>query len=151
MEIRSGAFGNGREIPAKYTGIGDNVSPPLSWRGVPDGTVSFALIADDPDAPAGTWVHWVIYDIPGEARSLEEGIPKIRILADGGAQGTNSFRRIGYDGPYPPPGPAHRYIFKLYALDTELDIDPGADKGMINGAMKGHVLAEANITGTFGR
>lgn len=151
MEIRSGAFGNEDKIPARYTGVGENVSPPFSWRGVPAGTVSFVLIADDLDAPSGIWTHWIIYDIPSSARSLAEGIPKLRILDEGGVQGTNSFRRIGYDGPYPPPGSAHRYVFKLYALDDALSIDPGVDKGMIARAMKGHVLAEASVTGTFGR
>lgn len=151
MEISSEAFGGGEEILEIYTGVAEDLSPPLSWKDAPEGTKTFALIMDDPDAPAGIWVHWVIYNIPAYEKNLKQGIPKSNRLADGSMQGMNSFRKIGYGGPNPPPGPAHRYIFKLYALDTALNLSPGASKEEVESAMKGHVLAEAQLTGMFGR
>ncbi|MGH7546808.1 MAG: YbhB/YbcL family Raf kinase inhibitor-like protein [Gemmatimonadales bacterium] len=153
LTLISTAFGEGGPIPVKHTCDGADVSPPLSWGGMPRGTVAFAVIADDPDAPAGTWVHWVLYDLSGSAVQLPENVPKADTLPDlGGAiQGRNDFRRTGYGGPCPPPGPAHRYFFKLYALDAPLKLRPGATKQEVEAAMKGRVLATAQLTGTYAR
>ena len=151
LDLTSAAFDNGGNIPVRFTGQGEDVSPGLKWSGAPEGTKSFALIMDDPDAPMGTWVHWVIYDITAVSRGLEQDIPPDETLSDGSRQGVNSFRRIGYGGPNPPPGPAHRYIFTLYALDTELNLAPGAEKSEVVSAMKGHILAQAELKGMFKR
>ncbi|MFH1552021.1 MAG: YbhB/YbcL family Raf kinase inhibitor-like protein [Candidatus Omnitrophota bacterium] len=151
MELTSGAFKNGEDMPRRYTGAGDDISPGLKWSGVPDGTESFVLIMDDPDAPGGTWVHWVMYNIPKDVKGLVEDVPKERVLTEGAGQGKNSFGRIGYGGPHPPPGPAHRYVFTLYALDTALNLAPGADKSAVSKAMQGRVLDKAQLTGMFGR
>ena len=151
MELNSSALEEGKPIPRKYTCDGPDLSLPLTWSGVPEGTQSLALIADDPDAPVGTWVHWVIYDMPKDTRSLSEGIQTTETLSGGGAQGRNDFGRIGYGGPCPPPGRPHRYFFKLYALDTRVNLPPGADKQTLVRAMEGHILAEAQLMGTYGR
>ena len=151
LELRSAVFENGGGLPARYTGLEDDVSPGLNWSGAPQGTQSFVLIMDDPDAPMGTWVHWVIYDIPKSASGLEADVAKKSILDNGTRQGMNSFRETGYGGPYPPPGPAHRYFFKLYAVDIVLTLPPGAGKDAVLQAMQGHVLAEARLTARFGR
>jgi Raf kinase inhibitor-like YbhB/YbcL family protein len=129
------------------------VSPALAWSGAPAGTVAFALVADDPDAPGGTWVHWVLFNVPGGAVALPEGVSGTGVLpALGGAlQGRNDFRRIGYGGPCPPPGRAHRYFFRLYALDAALRLEAGADRPALDAAMRGHVLAETTLLGTYGR
>lgn len=150
MEIKSEAFGAGKHIPAQYTGLGADISPDLKWGDAPEGTLSFVMIMDDPDAPLGTWVHWVVYNIPAGSGGLKKNLPKVKNLDNGTTQGINSFREIGYGGPHPPPGPAHRYVFKLYALDTVLGLSPGASKEEVTRAMKGHVLEEANLTGMFG-
>ena len=121
-------FADGALIPKQYTGDGNNLSPPLRWSDTPDKTKSFALICDDPNASRDTWVHWVIYNIPADVRSLSEGIPNREMLDNGAKQGKNDFGTVGYGGPAPPPGPPHRYFFKLYALDTMLDLPPGATK-----------------------
>ena len=149
--VKTTAFQPGGDIPKKYTCEGQDVSPPLSWTEPPAGTQSFALIADDPDAPVGNWVHWVAYDLPSSARQLPEGVPKAEELPSGGRQGANDFRRIGYGGPCPPPGNPHRYYFKLYALDTQLNLKPGAAKKELEQAMKGHKLAQAEVMGRFRR
>ena len=150
--LASAAFREGAAIPAKYTCDGVDVSPPLGWSGAPVGTRSFALIADDPDAPAGTWVHWVLYNLPADVSELPENIAKVESLDLGGArQGRNDFRRPGYGGPCPPPGPPHRYFFKLYALDAPLKLKAGAQKRDVEAAMEGHVLATAQLMGTYGR
>ncbi len=151
LELKSPAFKDGETIPEKYTCKGDNISPSLEWTGVPAGTKSFALIMDDPDAPMGIWVHWVIYNIPGDVSMLKEDIPRDTSLTDGTKQGTNSFNWIGYGGPCPPKGPAHRYMFKLYALDEELDLPAGATKGVLLMRMDGHILDETRLTGLFQR
>lgn len=151
MEIKSSAFGNGEMIPVKYTCDGADFSPSLEWTAGPAGTKSFALICDDPDAPMGTWVHWVIYDIPAAATMLAEGITREKDLPGGGTQGINDFRRTGYGGPCPPGGRTHRYFFKLYALDAALGLKPGITKDQLLKAMKGHVLAEAQLMGTYKR
>lgn len=149
-ELTSAAFAPGEEIPAKYTCDGDDISPPLQWADPPAGTQSIALIADDPDAPRGTWVHWVLYNLPADSRSLPEAIPPQAELADGSRHGENSWKRSDYGGPCPPSG-THRYFFKLYALDTLLDLDPGADKDALLKAMEGHVLAQTDVMGTYSR
>lgn len=151
MEIKSSAFQNGADIPRKYTCDGSDVSPPLTWENPPSGTKGFALIADDPDAPAGTWVHWVIYDLPANTKELAEGAKPNETLASGAKQGINDFRRIGYGGPCPPRGPAHRYFFKLYALDAQTNLKPRATKQQLLDAMKGHILAEAQLMGRYKR
>ena len=149
--LKSAAFQEGDTIPSRYTCDGKDVSPDLSWSGAPKGTESFALICDDPDAPAGTWVHWVIFNLPAGTNGLPLGIPTIRELADGSRQGINDFHRIGYGGPCPPKGPAHRYFFKLYALDTVLTLNAGATKQQLLNAMKGHVLEETKLMGRYQR
>lgn len=150
FEIRSSAFKHGEPIPRRYTCDGDDVSPPLEWTDPPDGTKSFVLINDDPDAPAGTWVHWVLFNIPATARSLPEGVSDDREFPDGSRNGRNSWNRLGYGGPCPPSG-THRYFFKLYALDTVLDLPPGATKAQVLDAIEGHVLAQAELMGTYRR
>lgn len=151
FEIRSTAFTAGGTIPKKYTCDGPDVSPPLSWTEPPAGTKSLALIMDDPDAPVGTWVHWVLCNLPASTHELSEGTPTTETLASGARQGANDFRKVGYGGPCPPPGPAHRYFFKLYALDTELNLAPRATKKQLEAAMKGHILAQAELMGRYGR
>jgi hypothetical protein len=151
MELKSAAFENGQSIPRKHTCDGPDLSPPLAWSGVPEGTHAMALIVDDPDAPTGTWVHWVLYDLPGETRSLSEGVLPTETLPRGGAQGRNDFGRIGYGGPCPPPGRPHRYFFKLYALDARVNLAPGAGKGSLLKAMEGHIKAEAQLMGIYAR
>jgi hypothetical protein len=151
MEIKSTAFQNGAEIPRKYTCDGEDVSPRLSWEGVPKGVRSFALIMDDPDARAATWVHWVIYDLPPETRALAEALPAMETLPGAAQQGINDFKKIGYGGPCPPRGPAHRYFFKLYALDTETKLPPRATKQQLLDAMKGHIVGEAELMGRYQR
>ena len=150
FQLSSSAFSSGGTIPKKYTCDGSDASPALNWNGAPAGTQSFALIADDPDAPAGTWVHWVLYNAPGSAKEFSEGVKKEEQLSDGTLQGRNDFRKIGYGGPCPPPGKPHRYFFKLYALDTKLSLKAGATKGEVESAMKGHVLGQAELMGKFG-
>ena len=149
MQLTSPAFEQGSYIPRKYTGEGADVSPPLEWSDPPEGTQSLALICDDPDAPVGTWVHWVVWGIPPQARNLPEAVPAQDELADGVRQGMTDFRRIGYGGPMPPPGSDHRYFFKLYALDTALHLAQGAAKKDLENAMRGHVLAEAQLMGLY--
>jgi len=149
VEISSTAFAAEEMIPERYTCDGENVSPPLAWRGIPPETRSLALIVDDPDAPAKTWVHWVIYNLPAASAGLPENIPPEKSVT-AGRQGRNDFGRIGYGGPCPPSG-THRYHFKLYALDAELDLPPGASKAELLRAMQGHVLAEATLIGRYRR
>jgi Raf kinase inhibitor-like YbhB/YbcL family protein len=151
MQLTSPAFQEGQPIPKQYTGDGKDVSPPLRWDGVPGGTQSLALICDDPDAPRGTWVHWVLFNLPADARELPEAVPAKGVGPQGAKQGTNDFRKRGYGGPAPPPGKPHRYFFKLYALDTVLDLKEGATKQDLVKAMEGHVLAEGQLMGKFGR
>jgi hypothetical protein len=150
LEIVSPAFPEGGAIPRPYTCDGRNVSPPLSWKGVPAGVKSLALVCDDPDAPAGIWVHWVIFNLPAGATGLPESVPPRKDVAGGGFQGTNDFRKIGYGGPCPPSG-THRYRFTLYALDAEVPIAAGATKADLVAAMKGLVRAEATLTGKYSR
>jgi Raf kinase inhibitor-like YbhB/YbcL family protein len=151
IELSSTAFSEGANIPQQYTGDGKNVSPPLRWADPPAQTKSLALICDDPDAPRGTWVHWVFFNLPPDKRELEEGVPGQETLDSGAKQGKNDFKKIGYGGPSPPPGKPHRYFFKLYALDTLLELAPGATKNQVIATMKGHVLAEGQLMGKYGR
>ena len=151
LTVTSAAFEPGQPIPVKYTGQGEDVSPPLKWEGAPAATKSFVLICDDPDAPAGTWVHWVIYNLPAAAPSLTENTPKSKALPGGAAQGRNSFRKIGYGGPSPPAGKAHRYFFKVYALDALLTPQDRPNKEELLAAMGGHILAQGQLMGTYQR
>jgi Raf kinase inhibitor-like YbhB/YbcL family protein len=150
MKLSSPAFADGAVIPMRYTCTGDDVSPPLAWSDTPAGAKSVALIVDDPDAPARTWVHWVAFNLPVTAGGLPEGIKDAKQLPSGGTQGTNSWRRIGYGGPCPPSG-THRYFFKLYALDTTLSLGNNATAKDLQAAMKGHILAESQLMGRFKR
>jgi len=151
FQIASTAFPNGGMIPKKFTCDGPDVSPQLTWKEAPAGTQSFTLIMDDPDAPVGTWVHWVLYNLPANTRELPEGVEMQEQLASGAMQGRNDFRRIGYGGPCPPPGTPHNYHFKLYALDTKLNLKAGAIKPELELAIKGHILGETELMGRYGR
>jgi hypothetical protein len=151
FQISTTAFSEGGTIPRKHTCDGPDLSPPLSWTGAPAAAKSFALIADDPDAPVGTWVHWVAFNVPAASRQLPEGVKKEDQLADGTLQGRNDFRKIGYGGPCPPPGSPHRYFFKLYALDTMLNLKAGATKQDVERAMPGHIVGETQLMGRYGR
>ncbi len=150
IKITSSAFEDGGLIPAKYTCDGADISPPLQWDAIPEGTKSIALICDDPDAPMGTWVHWVLFNLPSDAKELAENIPTEETLPYGAKQGVNDFGRVGYGGPCPPGG-THRYFFKIYALDEELDLAAGADKKDLLNAMEGHILAEGQLIGKYKR
>ncbi|MEW5768638.1 MAG: YbhB/YbcL family Raf kinase inhibitor-like protein [bacterium] len=150
FELTSSAFVTGKPIPRKYTCDGEDISPPLQWSDPPQGTQSFALISDDPDAPMGTWVHWVLYNLPANRRTLPENITSDAELPDGSRHGKNSWRRLGYGGPCPPGG-THRYFFKFYALDTVLNLASGASKDQLLQAMKGHILAQTELMGAYTR
>ncbi len=150
MELKSQAFTAGHPIPSRHTCDGQDASPPLSWSEPPGGTRSFALVSDDPDAPGGMWVHWVVWNIPASARALAESLPKKESLPDGTKQGTTDFGRIGYGGPCPPSG-THRYFFKLYALDTTLVLPASTTKEDLERAMRGHILAQPELMGTYKR
>lgn len=150
MKLSTTAFDPGGMIPARFTCDGDDISPALSWQDLPAGAASLAIICDDPDAPAGTWVHWVYYDIPVQVSSLPAGVPNLERPASGGVQGINDFRKLGYGGPCPPGG-THRYFFNLYALDSVLGLAPGATKKQLLKAMAGHVLEHAELMGRYKR
>lgn len=149
--MASEAFSGDQMIPRKFSCQGDDISPQLSWKGAPAATKSMALIVDDPDAPAGTWVHWLLYNLPPAVSELEEGVEKTDQLSNGALQGKNDFRKVGYGGPCPPAGKAHRYFFKLYALDSVLSLKAGASKGDLENAMKGHILSQAELVGRYQR
>lgn len=149
MKVTSSAFGSGEMIPQQYTCKGDDVSPALEWSGAPANAVSFAIIMDDPDAPRGTWVHWVMWNIPASAHSLSQGVAKSEQMDNGARQGRNSNGEVGYNGPCPPMGQTHRYFFRMYALDTKLDLAAGAERSQLDAAMKGHVLAQGEYMGKF--
>ena len=151
MQLTSTALNEGQPIPAKYTCDEKDLSPPLKWSGVPAETKSLALIVDDPDAPVGTWVHWVLFGLAPAVTELPEDLPKSQYVLGGARQGLNDFRRLGYGGPCPPAGKPHRYFFKLYALDTSLQLKPGSTKKELEQAMQQHVLAEAQLMGTYKR
>jgi Raf kinase inhibitor-like YbhB/YbcL family protein len=148
--MTAAAFPDGGTIPKKFTCDGTDVSPALSWTNSPTGTRSLAMIADDPDAPGGTWVHWVLYDLPPDTRQLPEGVPRSPQLPNKALQGRNDFGKIGYNGPCPPRGSAHRYFFKLYALDfKKTGLRPAATKAELERAIQGHILAQAQLIGKF--
>lgn len=151
IQISSPAFKEGQPIPVQFTCEGQDISPPLQWGDVPPGTKSLALIADDPDAPVGTWVHWVLYDLPPQTRSLPQAVPSTDTIEGGAKQGRNDFGKIGYGGPCPPPGKAHRYYFKVHALDTALALKPGPTKQELLRAMAGHTLAAGQLMGMYQR
>ncbi len=150
MEIISLAFEEGAMIPKKYTCDDIDISPPLKWSMVPDGTKTFAIICDDPDAPMGTWVHWVVYNLPANINELSEDVPPSEILPNGAKQGRNDFGKIGYGGPCPPGG-THRYYFKIYALSEELKVEAGITKSELLKAMEGHILSEGQLMGRYKR
>jgi Raf kinase inhibitor-like YbhB/YbcL family protein len=151
FQLSSNAFANGEMIQKKFTCDGSDLSPPLSWKNPPAATQSFVLIMDDPDAPVGTWVHWVLYNLPANVKELAEGQEKREQLANGASQGRNDFRKIGYGGPCPPPGKPHRYYFKLYALATKLGLEAAATKADIEHAIQDHVLGQTELMGRYGR
>jgi Raf kinase inhibitor-like YbhB/YbcL family protein len=151
FRIESAAFKEGAFIPARFSCQGENVSPQLKWTDPPAGTRSLALIVDDPDAPVGTWTHWVVFNLPAQTRAMEENATKQDELTNGGLQGMTSFGSVGYGGPCPPPGKPHRYIFKLYALDTMLSLKPGASREEVVAALRSHTLGEAQLMGRFKR
>ncbi|WP_017717909.1 YbhB/YbcL family Raf kinase inhibitor-like protein [Kamptonema formosum] len=150
MKLHSTAFDPNNLIPAKHTCDGQDISPPLSWDDPPAGAKSLALICDDPDASRGSFIHWLVYDLPALAHQLPEGVPKQPKLATGGVQGKNDFGSIGYGGPCPPTG-THRYVFKLYALDKQLGLQPGATKAQVLKAIEGHNLGTAELIGRYAR
>jgi len=151
LQISSDSFNHEGTIPDEFTCDGEDLSPQLSWNGVPSETQSLALIVDDPDAPIGTWVHWVIYDMPAILTQLPRGIPQLPEVEGIGKQGENGSKQIGYMGPCPPGGNHHRYFFKLYALDTRLDLPSGATKAELEQSMQGHILAQGQLIGLYGR
>ena len=150
VKVTSSAFEQAGMIPAKYTCDGQDISPPLQWDSIPEGTKSIALISDDPDAPGKTWVHWVMWNIPADARQLPENIPTDKLLADGSMQGITDFQRTGYGGPCPPSG-THRYYFKFYALDTKLDLTNSSTKTDLLNAIQDHILAQGQLMGKYKR
>jgi Raf kinase inhibitor-like YbhB/YbcL family protein len=151
LQLKSSDFSPGATIPKQFTCAGADISPAFSWSDPPPSTQSFALIADDPDAPAGNWVHWVVYNLPATLRALPQNFPKSEQTNDGSHQGNNDFVKTGYNGPCPPPGKPHRYFFKLYALDTKLTLKPGASKKDVEAAMQGHIVAQGQYMGRFSR
>ena len=151
LTLSSPSFSNGGDIAKKFTCEGADLSPQMSWTDPPAGTKSFALLVDDPDAPVGNWNHWALWNLPPSARGLSEGMSKEARLPDGSQQGLNDFRKTGYNGPCPPAGKPHRYYFKLFALDAKLDLKAGSGKPELEAAIKGHILAQAESMGRFGR
>lgn len=150
MILESTAFADEGTIPRRYTCDGEDVSPPLDWRNPPDGVESYALTVDDPDAPRGTWVHWIVLDLPPSATSLAENASGLACLPDGATEGANGWGNRGYGGPCPPSG-THRYFFRLFALDRVLHLGPEATAADLDRAREGHVLAEATLMGRYGR
>jgi Raf kinase inhibitor-like YbhB/YbcL family protein len=151
MEVTSNAFRDGQPIPSRYTCDDKNISPALIWKGAPTGTRSLALIVDDPDSPTGVWAHWVVFNIPGDASELAEDAAKSNTTPANFIEGLNDFKKIGYGGPCPPAGKLHRYYFKLFALDTTLDLPSGASRQAVEAAMTKHILAQGQLMGTYQR
>lgn len=151
MQLTSPAFEDGAEVPARHTADGANVSPALNWTGAPGAVKSLALVCDDPDAPRGAWVHWVLFNLPADSSGLPEAVPTRDTLDDGSRQGRNDFGKTGYGGPSPPPGKPHRYFFRLYALDAVLKLEAGCTRAQLERAMQGHILASAQLMGKYGR
>lgn len=154
MKLTSAAFAEGSAIPRKYTCEGDEVSPPLAWTGAPERARTLAIVCEDPDAPMGTFTHWMVYNLPATVTELREDVPHsetFKVAGDGEAlQGKNDFGHMGYGGPCPPSG-THHYHFELFALDTPLHLEAGASRSQLRTAMRGHVLAEGRLTGLFSR
>lgn len=150
ISLQSEAFASGQPIPAKYTTDGLNISPPLTWSGLPAGAKELALVVDDPDAPHGTWDHWLLYGVPPSQASLPEGLSAQRrgVKPQGMTEGTNSWGNGGYEGPQPPSG-THRYFFRLYALDANLNLPPGLKKDQLLSAIKGHIIGQGELMGTY--
>jgi Raf kinase inhibitor-like YbhB/YbcL family protein len=151
MQVTSSAFTNNQPIPADYTCDGKNISPPLAWSGAPSGTKSFVLICDDPDAPRGVWTHWVVFNLSPETTSLPEDTANASYALGNAKQGLNDFQHPGYGGPCPPPGKPHRYFFRIYALDSTLDLNAGTTKKEVETAMASHVLASGQLIGKYQR
>ncbi len=151
LQLTTPAFAPGEAIPQQYTCDGQDTSPALLWSGVPPGAQSLALIMDDPDAPGGTWVHWVLYNLPPDIAGLEAGVEKSEQVSGLGLQGVTDFRRPGYGGPCPPAGSEHRYFLRLYALDTRLELPGGATREQVDQAMQGHILAQGELMGVYAR
>jgi len=151
IELTSSAFDSGEPLPMRHTCDGNGISPPLHWRFAPDNTESLVLVCEDPDAPRGTFAHWVLYDIPPEMRELPENVPGEARLAWGGVHGRNDSGGIGYASPCPPSGPAHRYYFRIYALDQKLNLAPGANRQQILDQMDGHILDRGELLGQYAR
>jgi len=151
MNLTSADFANGQLIPAACTCDAENRSPQLAWSEVPVNTRSLVLLVDDPDAPRGTWVHWLLFNLPADAVELSPGVPRVPELPSGGRQGVNDSGGIGYGGPCPPPGAPHRYFFRLYALGSALNLSPGVTRADLEAAMAGHVLADATLMGIYRR
>lgn len=151
FQLTSSAFAAGESIPKRYTCDGADQSPPLTWSDPPAGTQSLALIVEDPDAPGGTFIHWVIYRLSPRTTELSAGVPKQAELSDGARQGRNSFRRVGYGGPCPPAGSPHHYHFRIFALDTTLDVTSGASASELRSAMNDHILVQTELVGLYGR
>lgn len=151
FELTSSAFGSKESIPDRYTCEGPDVSPPLAWSGVPEGAKGFALVFEDPDAPGGTFTHWLLYNIPADRHELPEGVENDPSLPWGAAQGRNDFGNVGYGGPCPPMGSTHRFFFRLYALDEALNLPPGASRHQLLSEVEDHALARAGLMGEYGR
>ncbi len=149
--LTSDVFRDGERLPVRCTADGLDLSPPLAWREAPEATAAFALIVEDPDAPGGTFAHWLLWDLPAGARALVEGLARSHHVADGARQGRNDYGRIGWGGPSPPPGRPHRYVFRLCALDRPVTLAPARSRADLLGAIEGHVLAVAELVGTYGR
>jgi Raf kinase inhibitor-like YbhB/YbcL family protein len=150
IKVKSTVFGEGNPIPKRYTCDDLNVSPPLEMSGVPESAKSLAVICEDPDAPSGVWTHWVIFNIPPESKTLPEGVEMHELFEDGSKQGLNDSGRVGYSGPCPPGG-THRYYFRVYALDSKLDLPPRISKQELLNAMEGHVLDKGQLMGLYSR
>jgi len=151
LSVSSSAFVEGASVPKPYTGDGKDVSPALSWSGVPASAKALALSVEDPDAPGGTWFHWIIFNIPTSEKGLKENVAKTPVLPNGAVQGRNDFDQAGYNGPAPPKGPLHHYQFKLVALDAKLSLKPSCSKDEYYKAIKGHIVASGMLTGTYVR
>lgn len=151
LELNSSAFAQDGSIPAVYTCTASDKSPPLSWSKVPATAKTVAIVVEDPDAPVGNWVHWVIYDLPAHVTNLPEGFERTPTLPDGTKQGTNGLGRIGYNGPCPPPGRPHHYHFRLFALDSALGLKPGATAAELKASAQRHIVGTGELVGVFGR
>lgn len=149
--VTSPSFVDGAPIPITYTCDGEDLSPPLAWSGIPEGSRSIVVLCDDPDAPQKPWTHWVVYNVPAATPGLPQGVAQVETRPDGSRQGINDFRRAGYGGPCPPRGSVHRYFFRVYALDCALSVGTRATKDVVEKAMDGHIRASGVLMGTYRR